>query len=195
MDKKICSVPGCDRPFLAKRSCSLHYERLRRGTPLEAPVRLYGTIADRFWPKVRKSDGCWEWTARKNPHGYGVLGRRDGGSRLAHRIAYELTHGEVPADLDVDHMCRNPGCVNPEHLRSTTRAENEQNRSGATRKSKSGLRGVRKLGNRWQARAQLDKKFHHIGYYATPEEAAIAASDWRRANMPYSEMDKEEEVA
>lgn len=158
-------------------------------------MRIQGSVSERFWPKVRKSEGCWEWSARKNAQGYGVLGRRDGGTRLAHRISYELAYGECPRHLDVDHICCNPGCVNPEHLRATTRGENEQNRSGATVKSKSGVRGVRLLGNRWQARAQLGGRFHHIGYFATLEEAAVAASEWRRKHMPYSEMDQESEVA
>lgn len=190
--KRECAVDGCEKPFRAKGMCATHYSRMERGIPLDSPMRKFGTVEERFWPKVRKSDGCWEWMARKNPQGYGIL-KREGGSRLAHRISYELAHGGLPQDMDIDHICRNTSCVRPGHLRATTRAENVQNRSGATRLSKSGIRGVRLLGNRWQARAQMSGKGYHIGYFSTKEEAESAISEWRRDRMPFSEMDKEKQ--
>lgn len=68
-----------------------------------------------FWSKVRKSSGCWIWTAALTEKGYGVFcinGRTD----KAHRIAYRLMRGEIPKGKWVLHRCDVPACVNPKHL-------------------------------------------------------------------------------
>lgn len=82
-----------------------------------------GPWPERFWKKVEKSNGCWEWTASKDPHGYGTV-RNDKKTLGAHRVSYELIVGKIPDGLDLDHLCRNPGCVNPAHLEPVTHREN-----------------------------------------------------------------------
>lgn len=80
----------------------------------------YRPIEERFWAKVKKGPGCWEWTAAKINKGYGVIGDKVDGkfqNILAHRLSYELaTRKEVPEGKWALHRCDNPGCVNPEHL-------------------------------------------------------------------------------
>jgi hypothetical protein len=76
----------------------------------------------RFWDKVAKTDGCWLWMACID-RGYGQFGI-DGNVRRAHRVAYELLVGPIPEGLVLDHLCRNPACVNPAHLEPVTLGEN-----------------------------------------------------------------------
>lgn len=78
---------------------------------------------ERFWAKVDLSGDCWEWTAGKLPAGYGRF-KMPNREALAHRVAYELLVGPIPAGLHIDHLCRNPSCVRPEHLEPVTPAEN-----------------------------------------------------------------------
>ncbi|NEE06902.1 HNH endonuclease [Streptomyces sp. SID7499] len=86
------------------------------------------TLADRFWCKVQRNpDGCWLWTAATfKATGYGQFREGGRGSRVrtAHRVAYELLVGSVPAGLQLDHLCRNRRCVNPAHLEPVTNREN-----------------------------------------------------------------------
>lgn len=67
---------------------------------------------------------CWDWKGGKMPLGYGnFLGPR-GKVMGAHRAAYELYVGPIPAGMSLDHLCRRPSCVNPSHLEVVTHREN-----------------------------------------------------------------------
>jgi len=86
---------------------------------------------DRFWAKVVQSGDCWTWTACLNPDGYGqfwVSGR----AVKAHRFAYEQMVGEIPAGLELDHLCRNRSCVNPDHMDAVTHKVNVLRGVGVT---------------------------------------------------------------
>jgi len=67
--------------------------------------------------------GCWLWTACKNQKGYGRFGIGNK-TYLAHRVSYEMHVGPIPAGLQIDHLCRNRMCVNPDHLEVVTTQEN-----------------------------------------------------------------------
>ena len=78
----------------------------------------------RFWSKVGKDpSGCWNWMASKNEKDYG---RFWDGTRvvMAHRFLWEQINGVIPEGFELDHLCRNTACVNPQHLEVVTRREN-----------------------------------------------------------------------
>lgn len=77
----------------------------------------------RFWQKVDTSGECWRWTAALSTDGYGTIGV-DGRTVKAHRFSYELLKGPIPSGLQLDHLCRNRWCVNPDHLEPVTSREN-----------------------------------------------------------------------
>jgi len=71
------------------------------------------------------NSGCWLWTRSLNNMGYGKFcGVLTGKWMLAHRFSYELHRGPIPAGKVLDHKCRTPSCVNPDHLEPVTFAEN-----------------------------------------------------------------------
>lgn len=77
-----------------------------------------------FWNKVEKTDSCWIWTGARMKYGYGRANIGRGTIRFAHRVSYALFHGEAPDSLVIDHLCRVPQCVRPEHLEAVTQREN-----------------------------------------------------------------------
>lgn len=87
---------------------------------------MNGRNMDRFWAKVDVGHpcGCWEWTGAIDHLGYGRFGKGDHGTVKAHRIAYMALLGEIPAGMELDHLCRNRRCVNPDHLEPVTHREN-----------------------------------------------------------------------
>ena len=90
------------------------------------------TLPSRLRSKISLTDSCWEWTAKRQ-HGYGVYFMRMEGTRAtgrrsifgkAHSVVFEALIGPIPEGTELDHLCRNKGCVNPEHLEPVTHAVN-----------------------------------------------------------------------
>jgi hypothetical protein len=129
-DTRKCANPGCDRLRSTRTICDrcyfAEYRAKRRAQlpPLEERRAAYRL--ERFWARVDKNgpNGCWLWTGTHDGHhGYGRL-KVDGHRTGAHRVAYELLVGPIPDGLFLDHLCRNPPCVNPAHLEPVTNREN-----------------------------------------------------------------------
>lgn len=102
------------------------------------------SIVDRFNNKIDRNgpNGCHIWVASTNKNGYGVLRTHDGYTLLAHRFAWELVHGEIPAGMLVLHRCDNRQCVNPDHLYLGTHKDNMRDMVARKRQA-TGLRNAR----------------------------------------------------
>ena len=77
----------------------------------------------RFAEKTEPLKDCWNWTGFKDRKGYGKFWFR-GVSWWAHRWSYAVFCGDIPEGETVNHLCRNPSCVNPNHLEVVSRREN-----------------------------------------------------------------------
>jgi len=196
MAKRTCSIEGCGRARYGRGYCKMHYQRARKwGDPSFTPQG----DGERFWTHVaagkwnpRLTSHCWLWTGSKRD-GYGKF-RADGKTVGAHRFAYELLlyPWGLPADLQLDHRCHNPACVNVLHLRPATNKLNGENRRGAYRNSASGVRGIcwHKRVNRWYARVKHHGKQIHVGYFDTIAEAEAAIIAKRNELFSYNDLDR-----
>ena len=123
-----CTVEGCPKKHEAHGLCRKHYERLK-GTGSVADPLSTGPDDARFWSKVDKNggpDACWPWLAGISTNtGHGNIWWA-GRTQSAHRIAYALLRGSIPADLTIDHLCRVRHCVNPAHMELVTQSENNR---------------------------------------------------------------------
>jgi len=95
----------------------------------------------------------------------------------AHRLAWAFVHGEWPAD-QIDHRDNNPLNNAISNLRPASNAKNCANR-GARSDSKSGVRGVcwHKRSQMWIAKVTKDGVEHHVGYFASLDEARAARNE------------------
>lgn len=112
------------RESLAKDSTSPN-RRSSNYTGRRSCVLNQDEIAARFRQKVRRTDGCWLWDGVRNTAtGYGLFSSGTGPQVYAHRFAYALSHGSIPAGQFVLHACDTPLCVNPAHLFLGTHRDN-----------------------------------------------------------------------
>jgi hypothetical protein len=148
----------------------------------------------RFWAKVTKTDTCWNWTGCATK-GYGMsrAWRDDKYTMvLSHRLSYYAARGECPDDMYVDHVCHNPACVRPEHLRLVTNKQNSENVLGAQSNSESGIRGVRweSKSKRWRARVTHNRQCIEVGYFDTAQAAADAVKAKRNELFTHNDLDR-----
>ena len=164
-------------------------ERYRRRFPRDlrtADEKLW----QRFWDKVSIGDECWEWQAGTFRDGYGSF-RVGGKLKKAHRVAYLLSHGNLPDGLCVCHQCDNPACVRPSHLFLGTLADNNHDRAQKGRgingernhKAKlteSDVQRIRLLLAEGRTQPSIATEFginrHHVGHIGSGKSWASVAS-------------------
>lgn len=96
-------------------------------------------VRQRFWSKVvcvdSPTDTCWHWLAYKSKEGYGYVNIGRSSFKhvfTAHRAAWILTYGTIDSALTLDHLCRNPSCVNPAHMEQVSNRVNILRGNGAS---------------------------------------------------------------
>jgi hypothetical protein len=104
-----------------------------------------------------------------------------------HRFVIGAPKGSI-----VDHINNNTLDNRKNNLRIVTKSENGQNRKGVSKINTSGIRGVgwNKFAGKWSAYCSENGKKKHLGYFEKVEDAEKTAIEWRKKNMPFSEMDK-----
>lgn len=140
----------------------------------------YSLNVDLFWKKVEKQDGCWPWKGAQNRGTrYGFFHVKVGdkwGNKSAHRISYELSIGDIPEGMHIDHICFNRICVNPDHLRPVTQKQNMEHLHGPYVTGTSGVRGVtfHKDRGKWLARVGHFGKRINVGLFESLDDAEAA---------------------
>lgn len=87
----------------------------------------YGEVGRRlFSNSIATTSGCLEWAGGlRGKNGYGCTSV-DNRTVSTHRLAYELVKGPIPPGLEIDHLCRNRRCMNPDHLEAVTTSVNNR---------------------------------------------------------------------
>lgn len=121
-----CAVTNCGKQPKGRGLCNLHYQRWRSTGTTDAQVRVVAKV-DPFVRFIASTeihvDGCWLRQGSINTNGYAAF-QINGSQVRAHRWLYERMVGPIPADLQLDHLCRVRNCVRPDHLEAVTASEN-----------------------------------------------------------------------
>lgn len=135
--KRYCDVDDCGSDAVGWGMCNTHYQRWAKwGDPHRVNGRWTLSAEDRFWQYVDKADDCWRWTGGEK-NGYGTF-FLNGRSVQAHRYAYELSFGPIPAGFTLDHACHTAvaavcgdgarcphrSCVRPDHMEPLSLEDN-----------------------------------------------------------------------
>lgn len=109
-------------------------------------------------PRYRiNANGCWIWTGSV----WGNYGSVNwcGKNRRVHRATYEFLRGMVPEGMELDHLCRNRLCINPDHLQPVTHAINQQRSPKTAKLSAAEVDEIKARFGRGETRASLARRY------------------------------------
>lgn len=132
------------------------------------------TATDRLAARSENDGECRIWRGSTLTDGYGAISI-GGRQYRVHRLAWSLANGRIPDGMFIDHVCHNILCINVDHLRLATPAENSRNRAGAMRRNKTGVRGVCWNGKGYQAAVFSAGITYYLGTYQSVSDASRAA--------------------
>lgn len=115
----VCSVGDCGSAVYAKGMCRLHRDRVKATGSPDAP-ELIDNLSN-YWIV---ETGCWIWLGNVGTNGYGRTSTAVHGATSAHRAMFIEHNGALPRGVILDHLCRQPTCVNPDHLDPVSHREN-----------------------------------------------------------------------
>lgn len=117
-----------------------------KGQPIRFIAGHYNNIKNRIWPQyIIDKGGCWIWQLSKNPDGYASYAI-NGKYISGHRYFFEEKYGKIPKNGQLDHLCKNRICVNPDHLEVVTQTENIR-RGKHTKLTKANVISIKKMIN------------------------------------------------
>jgi len=120
--EELCCIPDCRDRALVRHMCDAHWQRWRKGRPMDR-ARNGAPIMARFFKVIHVDENkCWNW-GNSQANGYRAIEIK-GKTIQAHVFSYEHFVGPVPEGLQLDHLCRNKRCVNPDHLEPVTASVN-----------------------------------------------------------------------
>ena len=123
--KRTCTIDGCAGLLHARNMCNVHYRRFMKPGDPHCNRSIVAERANWLIDMVRTGDRsvCWEWPFSKYATGYGSVSYK-GRTVLTHRLACELDGRPIGDGLVTRHLCNNPPCCNPAHLKEGTQSEN-----------------------------------------------------------------------
>ena len=186
-----CSFEDCKKPRTSHGYCAMHAKRFRLYGDASFTQVILGDDLSRFLTKVNKTSTCWEWVGTCSAKGYGRFSQ-GGQTREAHRVSYVMHKGQIPNGMQIDHICHNPPCVNPEHLRIVTPKQNVENFGGLSKNNTSGVRGVTwsKLHKKWRAYVAHNNRRHYIGLFDSLNDANLAVVAKRKELHTHNDLDR-----
>lgn len=184
----------CNNPTCSLDTCNIAYGLCHCGCGGKTEVSTRNS-SDKGWVKghnklyinhhhtrlspveyiIDEETGCWEWQRHKNPKGYGLL-QVNTENWLAHRYYYAQKYGPIEEGMQLDHICRNPSCVNPEHLEPVEPKENTRRGKKTILSVKDVLTIRQKYINKEMSQTEL-AKIYNVG--VTTICAAINKQNWK----------------